>query len=68
MSREGLEALRARVCGDAGLAGRLRAVEPEHFADAVLRAAAEAGCDVTQRDLDAAIEGARREWILRWTL
>lgn len=68
MSREGLEALRARVFDDARLAARLRAVEPERFTDAVLRAAAKAGCDVTDGDLDAAIERARREWILRWTL
>jgi predicted ribosomally synthesized peptide with nif11-like leader len=68
MSAEGLEALRARVGDDPSLARRLRAAEPERFTDALLRAAAEAGCDVTAGDLGAAIARARREWILRWTL
>lgn len=66
MSQEGLEALRARVHADAELARRLRRLEPDALAAEVLRAAAACGDDVTQRDLDEAMQHARRDWMLRW--
>jgi len=66
MSKEGLEALRARVHADAELARWLRRVEPERFKDEVLRLAAENGDAVTARDLDETIAAARQAWMLRW--
>lgn len=66
MSREGLEALRARVHADPALATRLCGAAPEHFAEHVLRFARDAGIDVTADDLTAACAQARRRWLLRW--
>lgn len=66
MSKKGLEALRARVHGDAEFARRLRRVEPERFRDEVLRLAAANGDDVTALDLDETIAAARQAWMLRW--
>ncbi len=66
MSRQGLDALRARVHADPELARRLHALEPERFEAELLRLAAEHGDDVTRPDLDAARALARQEWLLRW--
>jgi len=66
MSREGLDALRARVSADPELARRLHGLEPERFAGEVARLAAELGLDVAEADLDAAIAQARMAWMLRW--
>jgi hypothetical protein len=66
VSREGLEALRARVDDDPELALRLRRVEPERFAADVLRLASENGCDVTEADIAGAVTSAQRAWSLRW--
>ena len=66
MSKEGLEALRARVHADAELAQRLRRVEPERFKAEVLRLAAADGYDVTAADLDETIARERKAWMLRW--
>lgn len=66
MSRQGLDALRARVHAEPELARRLRALEPERVDAELLRLAAERGDDVTRADLDAARALARQEWMLRW--
>jgi predicted ribosomally synthesized peptide with nif11-like leader len=66
MSREGLDALRARVSADPDLARRLHRLEPERFTSEVIREAAELGFDVAEPDLDAAIAQARSAWMLRW--
>jgi hypothetical protein len=66
VSRQGLDALRARVNGDPDLARRLRRLEPERFAAEVLRLAAGYGDDVAQADLDEAVAHARQAWMLRW--
>jgi hypothetical protein len=66
MSREGLDALRARVNVDPDLARRLRRLEPEGFSGEVVRLAGELGLDVAEADLDAAIAQARSAWMLRW--
>jgi hypothetical protein len=66
VSREGLEALRARVDDDPELALRLRRVEPERFAADVLRLASENGYDVTDADIAGARTEAERAWTLRW--
>ncbi len=66
MSRQGLDALRARVHADPALARRLRALEPERFQAEVLRLAAESGDDVTPADVSEALARARQAWMLRW--
>lgn len=66
MSREGLQALRARVHGDPELAMRLRAAKPEQVVAAVLAAAAAHGDDVTREDCEDAMRRARQEWAQRW--
>jgi nitrogen fixation uncharacterized protein len=66
MSRQGLDALRARVSDDLDLAQRLRGLEPDRFTSEVARLAAELGFDVAEADLDAAIAQARAAWMLRW--
>ena len=66
MSRQGLDALRARVHADTALARRLRALEPQRLEDEVLRLAAESGEDVTPADVGEARAQARQAWMLRW--
>jgi len=66
VSREGLEALRARVYGDPELALRLRRVEAGGFSADVLRLASQHGLDVTDVDIADAIRSAQRAWTLRW--
>jgi hypothetical protein len=66
VSKEGIEALRARVSEDVALARRLRRIAPEAFKDEVRRAAAECGLDVADDDVDAAIQAAGKAWTLRW--
>jgi hypothetical protein len=68
MSREGLDALRARVNEDAALALRLRATEPESAVAGVLRLAGEVGCDVTESDVRAAMAETNARWRMRWIL
>jgi hypothetical protein len=68
VSKEGLDALRARVGEDAELARRLRRIEPAHFVDEARAIAAELGFDVKTADLDAAIAQGRQAWALRWIL
>lgn len=65
MSAEGLSALRERVHADSGLALRLRGVEAERFAGAVLQVASEIGCEVTDADVAGAMDEGQRGWILR---
>jgi hypothetical protein len=66
VSRQGLEALRARVHGDPELARGLRRLAPERFEAELLRLAAERGDDVTPQDVGEARARARRDWMLRW--
>ena len=66
MSREGLDALRARVSDDPELARRLHGLEPERFVGEVARLAAQMGFEVAEADVDAAIVQARSAWMLRW--
>jgi hypothetical protein len=68
MSREGLDALRARVFGDPALASALRDAEPANFAAEVLRLASELGCDVSEDDVRSATARAKERWRLRWIL
>ena len=65
-AKHDLDALRARVAADPELAGRLRAIDPEHFVAEATRIARELGYDVKESDLDEAIAGARRAWMMRW--
>lgn len=66
MSKEGLEALRARVGADAELARRLRRIEPARFVDEVTALAASLGIVVTRDELEAAIARGGQAWTLRW--
>jgi len=66
MSKEGLDALRARVYDDVGLAQRLRRIEPEQFGSEVTRVAADCGLDVTAGEIEQAIAQGRQAWNLRW--
>jgi hypothetical protein len=66
MAENGLDALRARVHGDAELARRLRAIDPARFADEVVAVAASVGIAVTRSELEAAVERGRGAWMLRW--
>ena len=66
MSKEALDALRARVHGDPELARRLRAIPAGEFTESLPRIAAELGYDVTQDDVTEAIAQAKRSWTLRW--
>lgn len=66
MSRQGLEALRARVHRDPELARSLRRLAPERFEAELLRLAAECGDDVTPQDVGEARTRAHRDWMLRW--
>jgi hypothetical protein len=68
MSSQGLNALRARVCDDPVLALRLRDAEPAQFLAAVVRVAAELGCEVMETDVRAAQADASRRWLMRWIL
>ncbi len=66
MSRQGLDALRARVHADPELARRLRGFAPERVEAEVLKLAGAYGDDVTAADLAAALAQARQAWLLRW--
>jgi hypothetical protein len=66
VSREGLDALRARVHADPELARRLYRVPDDRFADELSRIAAAAGCEVDAGDVRAALAQARTSWGLRW--
>ncbi len=68
MSKEGLDALRARVHEDAELAARLRRIEPDGFADELERLCADLGFNVAADDVEAAIAQGRQAWALRWVL
>jgi hypothetical protein len=68
MSHEGMNALRARVYGDAAVARRLRGIDPELFVSEVMRVAAESGADVSEAEVLAAVAHGRQEWSLRWIL
>lgn len=66
MSREALEALRARVHGDLELARRLHGTEPAEFTGATTRLASELGYDINANDVRDAIAEWVRAWIMRW--
>ena len=66
MSREGLDALRARVANDAAFATRLRRLPTETFAAEAARIAREAGYDVAEDDLRVAAADGARAWLMRW--
>jgi hypothetical protein len=66
VSQDGLAALRAYVAADEACAQALSTLPTEAFAEAVLRLAAERGCEVTAADLNAAMVEAQRAWQMRW--
>jgi Nif11 domain len=66
MSKQGLEALRARVNDDPELALRLHGVEPARFAAEVVHIADELGLEVAERDVDDAVARGRLSWTTRW--
>jgi hypothetical protein len=66
MSKEGLDALRARVHEDAALARRFRRIEPERFVAEAVRIAAESEIAITEAELEGAIADGRRAWTMRW--
>jgi hypothetical protein len=66
MSREGMEALRARVNDDPQLAHRLHDIEPDRFCADVVGVAAELGFSVERADVEEALAEGRRVWSLRW--
>lgn len=68
MSKEGLDALRARVHEDAALARSLHGIEPELFVAEASRIAAESGIEVTPAELEDAVARGRQAWIMRWVL
>ncbi len=68
MSKDGLDALRARVHEDPGLAARLHRLEAERFPGEVVRLAAELGLDVSDSDVGQAVARGRQAWNLRWIL
>jgi predicted ribosomally synthesized peptide with nif11-like leader len=67
MSREGIEAFRARVHQEPELARQLHAVEASRFTDEAVRIAGELGCAVTASDVEDAVARGRGDWTLRWT-
>ena len=66
MSREGLDALRARVWDDAALAAELAGIPDERFADALVSRARELGFEVEPVDVAAALKAGRGDWLMRW--
>ncbi|MBV8750346.1 MAG: Nif11-like leader peptide family natural product precursor [Candidatus Eremiobacteraeota bacterium] len=66
MSREGLDALRARVADDAAFARRLRCLPVAAFVAETAQIAREAGYDVAEDDLRAAAADGARAWLMRW--
>jgi Nif11 domain len=68
MSKEGLNALRARVQQDPDLARRLHRIAPERFVGEVVEIAAGLGISVDDADVQQAIMHGRQAWGLRWIL
>ncbi len=66
MSREGFEALRARVWDDPSFAMELFGSPAERFAGELVRRARELGFDVEPADVAAALNAGRAEWLMRW--
>jgi len=66
MSREGFEALRARVWDDPALALELAGFPAERFAGELVRHARELGVEVEPADVAAALNTGRADWLMRW--
>ncbi len=66
MSEEALEGFRAAVLADTGLQRRLRGLGRDEFLRQAVAAAAELGHDLSVEEVEAALRGARSEWLERW--
>lgn len=67
MARAGdWDELRARVHADPGLAAELAAIEPDRFADELVRRAAALGLTVDAASVEAEIAAGVRRWTARW--
>jgi Nif11 domain len=66
MSKDGLEALCARVSDDPELASQLRGTDPARFAGEAVRLAGRLGFEVSESEIEQAVAQGRLSWTTRW--